>query len=1017
MEGRQRRVVTAMARIRLGRRGWWALGTAAGLGSLALAGWLLPDAGLRWGLIRTLRDYGMVEVSVADSALSLFDGHLVVRDVVARPPLGSALGIGDFALNFRWGPLFRRQVVIDRLALTGVTIDIQREAGSDVIVINGLPLAAGEPPPPAGQPAPAPSPARAAKTPGWGVDLTELDLTDSRLHLASGPLVADIAIKHLHVANLHSRKPDLPVSFSLDGSLNGAPVTLSGTVLPFAAEPAFTLDASASGLDLAAIAAGLAEIGLTEARGAADLAVTASGRLGADGAHVEGQGRLDIARAALAQPVTFRADRFALALGHLTWAGGQLDLDGSAEAAGLTIDLGGGTALAASKARLETPAARLVGRHLTAQGSLDTEGFAVKGSPPALTAARGHWAGDLESDRGAPFRIGGTVTLDEAKLADRAYSGQAGRVSLTGRLLTTPAGAPFPLRSDGALEAGLDRLHLTAGDISATVGQTRLSARLEPAPARSALPLTLAGPSRLELRDGRLTAGEVAASLGHGEVTAELAPVPAGAAVPVTARGKIAAERLAIGPARGHEEWLAVERIAGDELALTRDGHAGAARIRAEGLAALRRTGGNAYPWRIEARALRLDRPSHDGRTTRAEEARLDDLTLRLTRTGEGLLGFSAATAATGTDDGRPQPPPRLALGRVVVAGASRLTFHDRTLPEPLRLEVSPIDLTIERLDGTHPDHDSPFRLATAIGSASIAASGTLRPFASPPGGRIDSRISALELPPFSPYVADALGLQLRTGHFDGTLRGEAKSGALDAGLDLTLSNLAIAAPDPHAPLLQRTGLPIETVLDLLRDGEGRIKLSIPVKGRLDSPDFDFSDAVNQAIGGALSSAVMTTLKVAFPLTALISLIGEDSDGGRLTVAPLTFAPGDASLGDEQRALLDRAATLLQGRAGLHLTLCGKATLAEGPVVAARRRADDHPVLSRLQRLIGAEPPPPGELTAEDRAALQALADRRSAAAKAYLAEKAGIPPERLYSCRGEIEEGNDKAPRVDLLL
>jgi len=1003
-----------MARIRLGRRGWWALGITAGLGAVSLGGLFLPDAGLRWGLIRTLRDYGMVEVSVADSALSLFDGHLVVRDMVARPPLGDALGISDFALNFRWAPLFRRQVMIDRMALTGVTIDIRRAAGSDVIVINGLPLAAGQPVPAPGEAASAAPPP--AKSPVWGVDLVELDLSDSRLHLESGPLVADIAIKHLHVANLHSRKPDQPVTFSLEGSLNGAPVTLSGTVLPFAAEPSFVLQATAGGLDLTAIAAGLAELGLTEARGKADLAVTATGRMEANGPRIEGQGRLDIAQAGLARPLTFRADQFGIDLAHLAWAGGQLDFNGIATAAALVITVGPGQTLSAAKARLETPAARLIGAHLTAQGGLAAEKLVFKG-PPEISAAQATWSGDLESDRGAPFRIGGGLDLTNARLTDPAVTLNAPRSGLKGKLLTTPTGASLPVRSDGPLEISLDGLSLTAGDVAATIGQTRLTARFDPAPARSALPLTLPGTTELALRDARLTTPDLAVSASRAEATAEITPVPAGSAMPVAARGKVSGERIAVGPLRGDEEWLAVERVGGDGMALTQDGRASATRIGADGLAALRRRGQGGYFWRIEARTLRLDHPTFDGRDTRAGDARLDDLTVRLTRTGAGLLGFTAPASATPGRASAP-PAPRVAISRLVVAGNSRLSFEDRTLPEPLRLEARPFAMTIERLDSLHPDRDSPFRLSSSIGNATIDANGVLRPFASPPGGRIDSQISALELPPFSPYVADALGLQLRTGHFDGTVRGEAQGGTLDGTIELTLSNLNIAAPDPRAPLLKRTGMPIETVLDLLRGGDGRIRLSIPVRGQLDSPDFDFSDAIGQAVGGALSSAVMSTLKLAYPLTALISLIDDDGES-RLALAPVPFPPGEATLNDQQRELLDQAAKLLKGQSGLHLTLCGKATLAEGPQVAARRRAEARPWLSRLERLVGNEPPPPppGELTAEDQAALRTLADRRSAAAKTYLVDEAGIAPEQLFTCRGEIEDGVDKVPRVDLQL
>ena len=985
------------------------MAVVTGVGALSLAGLFLPDQGVRWGLIRTLRDFGMIDVKVADSALSLFNGHLVVRDVVARPPLGSPFGLSDFVLNFRWAPLFRRQVVIDRIAMTGVTIDLHRDPGSDVIVINGLPLALGASASVSGDSPPSP--------PSWGIDLTELDLTDSRLHLSIGALVADIAIKHLHVANLRSRNPDQPVTFTLDGALNSAPVVLSGTVLPFAADPSFTLTLSVKDLDLTAIAPALAEIGLTGTRGKSDLAVTAAGQLAATGPRIEGTGHLSIAGASLATPVAFRADQLGLDLRHLVWKGTATEIDATADVAGLTLTLAPGQSLGVGKARLEVPAAQVEGARFTARGSLTSEDFAFRGteSDPDVTAAQVRWNGDLISAPGAPFRIGGTVELGTARIDGEDYDASVTKLGLNGRLATT--GAAFPIRSEGPLALALEGVRFTLADLTGTAEQTRFTGQLVPAPARSALPVSLEGSSQFDLRDLHLTAPDFTATVSEAGIVADIDPVPAGGPVPLAVRGTLKAERITLAPPRGTEDWLAVEHLSGETLILDRDGQASAARIGVEGIAALRRRGTDGYPWRVELRTLRLESPLYDGRDVEAEELRLEGLTVRLTRTGTGLLGFSPprpTAAPVSRDASRSAPPPRVTLARLGVGGGSRLTFEDRTLPEPLRLEAKPIELMIERIDGTRPDRDSPFRLATNLGGASLDARGVIRPFE--PGGRLESQINALELPQLSAYVADALGLQIRTGHFSGTVRGEARSGLLDGAIELTLSNLALTTSDPHAPLLQRTGLPIETVLDLLRDGEGRIRLSIPVKGQFNAPNFDFSDAIGQAVGGALSSAVMTTLKVAFPLTALISLI-DDEGGGHLTLAPVSFSPGDAALNEEQRHVLDQAAGLLRGRDGLRLTLCGKANLTEAPLLAAQRRAEERPVLTRLERWIGAESPPAAEAAPLDHTVLRALADRRAEAAKTYLTDQAGIPAERVFTCRGEIEDGADKPPRVDLLL
>lgn len=952
--------------IRLGRRGKWGLAIAIVLGGLGASWLILPDAGLRWGLIRTLRDFGMVDVSIADSALSLFDGHLMVSNVVARAPLGSsALGVGDLALRFRWGPLFSKRVAIDHLSLADVTIDLRRESGSDVFVLNGLPLAlSGEPSPASESQTGAPTTAVTGKS--WGIDLAELELTDSRLQFASGAVRADIAIRRLIVTNLHSQKPDLPVSFALEGTLNGAPVTLNGTVFPFAPEPAFTLTLNSSGLDLALFQNALGEIGIGDAKGGADLEVAVEGKLTGAGPNLSGSGKADIKAPRLASPVGLSGDRLTLDLKQAVWNGASLDLSADLTATGLTVTAPPVTVSAAAL-RLDAASARWEGRQVSWQGSLAADALAVKGAGPDIAAAA------LRLDA-APAVLNGSHLTWQGKLGLTS-------LALTG---SGPDIAAAAIRWNGQAEAN------------------------GPATARAE--------GRLELDGGKLADVDYLVTLAKARTEGKYETTSAQAAWPIAAQVKLNAEKIAASATRGARDWLSADRIEATGLAVTEAGGIGAARLAVDGLSGLRRGGSAGYPWRVEARSLRLDRPAFDGaKSVTANSADIAALTLRLTRTETGLLGFSFPSSDKRSGSSAAAPI-TVALNRLTVGDGSRLWFEDRSLNEPVRLMARPIDLTVSQLDSAHPDRDSPFDLSASIGEARVTASGVLRPFIATPGGKIDARITALELPPLSPYLAESLGIHLRTGHFDGTVRGSASNGDLNGQIELTLSNLFIAAPDPNAPLVRRTGMPVETMLDLLRGSDDRIRLSIPVRGRFDSPDFDVSDAVAQAVAGAVSSTVMTTLKLAFPFTALISLVTDMGDGNRIALAPLGFSAGSSALSDEQNQILDQVATLMRGRDSLRLTLCGKAVASEGQALALQRRNQERPLLSRLERLIGAEPSESG-LEPADRDSLVALANRRAAIAKTYLTEQAGIAAERLFTCRGEIEENGDKGPRVELLL
>ena len=163
---------------------------------------------------------------------------------------------------------------------------------------------------------------------------------------------------------------------------------------------------------------------------------------------------------------------------------------------------------------------------------------------------------------------------------------------------------------------------------------------------------------------------------------------------------------------------------------------------------------------------------------------------------------------------------------------------------------------------------------------------------------------------------------------------------------------------------------------------------------------------------------MLTTLKLAFPVATLISMAVDAENESRLSLAPLPFIPGDDRLSEDHHKTLTGVAQLMRGRPGLRLTLCGKANAEDWPALAERRRAEDKPLLARLERLVGVQRQA-ADAGPVDHDALAGLADARAEAAKAFLVDQSGIDAGRLFACRAEVDAGAsaDKGPRVELLL
>jgi hypothetical protein len=641
---------------------------------------------------------------------------------------------------------------------------------------------------------------------------------------------------------------------------------------------------------------------------------------------------------------------------------------------------------------------------------------------------------------GLAERLTGLSGLTGAGDADVTVAGQPGRFQLDGRLAVHRLAwhdGDRQLQAESAEWSG----HAQWGGAAQGQGQLGLAGMTTTLGATSiTLPKADLRADRLEWAQGRLhwegTAEAQGASLAVADMTvggrqvrlqgrvdfggagSEGAPPPVSGAltthIDVSGALTMHIDGLSASDRKRGVDWLAADHLDAGSLSLAADS-AVAERLSLAGVAALRRQpDGGGYPWRLELREARTDRLSVGwSGALGLGEVQLDGALLRLQRTKEGWLGSDALSRQEGSGG----PSERLSLAKLVVGGQSRVLFEDQTTADPVRLRIDAVEATLGGLDTGAPAQDSPFVLKARVDGAPVSVQGRVRLFAQPTSAEIRGEVHGLELPPLSPYAAAGLGVPLKTGHLDGRATVTLKEHALDGRMQLVLAKLLVAPPDPNAPIVRKTQLPMDTVLDLLRDRDGVIHLEIPVSGALDSPNFDVSDAVNQAVAGALRATAATTLQVLFPVAALISLVDNEAEGRHLALAPLPFDPGQDVLTDEHRAKLAGVASLLRERPGLKLTLCGVASAeSDWPVLAERRRKEQEGMLSKLQGLLGVnahQPPPPA-----DRGALIELAERRSLVVKNALAGDSGIDPARLFSCRGSVETAPAHGgPRVDLLL
>ena len=373
----------------------------------------------------------------------------------------------------------------------------------------------------------------------------------------------------------------------------------------------------------------------------------------------------------------------------------------------------------------------------------------------------------------------------------------------------------------------------------------------------------------------------------------------------------------------------------------------------------------------------------------------------------------------------RPRPPPTASPKPVIEIGAvvvedGFVRFVDSTTQPRFVEEVSGLASTARRL-GTAPDARSPFTLGGRLsGSAPFQLEGTVGPVMGPLVLDVKGVLSDLALTRLNPYMSQYLGWVARRGVLGLTFDYRIADDTLDAKNEVVVGQPEIAPSRRGGAVRERIGVPLDTLVSLLKDSRGEVKMSAPVTGKVSARQFDFGDAVWEGIR-------KTVINV---LALPVSWVGkifytEDARIDTIQIWPVTFEPGTTAVRRDIAAHAERLATFLKDAPGVTLTLrpivtaedlaalaraavrrridaLAKESGSPVPEVAARLFAERAPgrpapatVDAIVEELAKAEVPPDG--------AVAALAKSRVDVLRRELAARGGVDPSRLHVSEGAV--------------
>jgi len=356
--------------------------------------------------------------------------------------------------------------------------------------------------------------------------------------------------------------------------------------------------------------------------------------------------------------------------------------------------------------------------------------------------------------------------------------------------------------------------------------------------------------------------------------------------------------------------------------------------------------------------------------------------------------------------------PLQIKLAQLNMANNNQIIFADESITPAYHAEIKPMSLSIANIDSTAPEQDVLLKLQATINQHSkLNLDAQIRPFGPKLNMSVKGNISALELPPTSPYANKHIGYYLKRGQLNSSIDATVQDDQLNANIHIKLKKFNIEEGDPSQSkkFSENLTIPLDAALELLRDKQDNIELDIKIDGDINDPQFDVSKVINKALAKATGMAVTGYLKFMLqPWGAMLIVAEMVGQPGSVNLEPVLFSAAETHLSNEHQQYLGKIAALLQERPNIELNICGLVSETDRLALMAAQQTEKAATKPETQAETA-----PASITNEQ---LLALASERMEQVKERLIEL-GIDAGRLFSCHPNMEGAKTNPTQVMLTI
>jgi hypothetical protein len=323
------------------------------------------------------------------------------------------------------------------------------------------------------------------------------------------------------------------------------------------------------------------------------------------------------------------------------------------------------------------------------------------------------------------------------------------------------------------------------------------------------------------------------------------------------------------------------------------------------------------------------------------------------------------------------------------------ININDTSVSPAFEQKIIIETLQIGPFNSADPSLKSPFEVVAKDDDfLQIAADGYVMVFAEKLNASFNGKINEINLPSVSSYVKGALGFEMKSGQLDIGFGVDITNDELSGKTGLFLRGLEMSRADEFEQGTIKDGkaMPLNAALNMLKDEQGNIDLTVPIRGDISNPKFGLESFLGLILKKAAMSQAKDYLLATFvPYAQVLSVALTGAEYLlKVRFEPLILHPMQSSLDEANQQYLAQLVLLMQDKAELQLKTCAVSTLAD----------------------LGATESIP--LTPEQVTQLKELGSVRQTSLKRYLVTQ-GIASSRVLYCAPELDRAVGALPRVEL--